>query len=575
MTLSDAPGDVSASALGSPPSPWTRLLTLLRPDRRDLVAVVLFALVIGVLLLATPVAVQAVVNFVAQGGALPPLIVVVGLLFFGLGVANLLQALQIWTVEILQRRLFVRAVAQLAERLPRAALGRAGRRYGPELVNRYFDLETIQKRGSFLLLNGLSLLLSVLTGLVLLAFYHPLLLAFDLLILAAILLVVLGPIRRGIASAKAESQAKYEMAAWLEEVAENPLMFKASGAGESVAERSDRLARNYLERRGAHFRIAFGQGVAALALQVLASTALLGIGGLLVIRGSLTLGQLVAAELVLTLVLTSAAKLGKHLEAFYDLMAATDKLGQLLDVPVERDGGAELEPAAQGGGARLELRAVGWEDPTTGTRLAGVDLALEPGERLGICGPSGAGKSALLRLIWGIEEPVAGSIRLDGRDIKELSLASLRRHVSLIDRIEVLDQSVRDNVTLARPDVDDAGLRRALDAVGLYDELSMLPDGLETVLAVDGSPLSAGQLARLEVARAIAARPRLLLVSDLFESLGSREREQVYNTLFEADAPWSLVFVSNSERVLGRCRRTSQLSDGRLEPFEVSGEVAR
>lgn len=559
------PGQSSDGAPGGPPpSTLRRLWQLIQADRRDLLAVAAFAIAVGVLLLATPIAVQALVNFVALGGAIPPLIVVVILLFLGLCFAGILSALQTWVVEILQRRIFVRAVADLSARLPRAVIGPGNEGYGPELVNRFFDLETIQKRGSFLLLDGLSVLLSVMVGLLVLAFYHPLLLAFDILLLAVIALIVLGPIRRGIRTAKAESSAKYEVAAWLEEIARNPMLFKSSGVMKFVFERSDRLARAYVERRSTHFRIVFGQGLAAIALQVLASTALLGIGGLLVIRGSLTLGQLVAAELILTLVVSSVAKLGKHLEAFYDLMAATQKVGILLDQPTERSTGEHHLPTAEAGGATLELRSVGWAPAGAPPLIGDASLQVGSGERIGIQGPSGSGKSTLLHLAWGILSPSAGSLRLDGRDLREVSLDSVRRTASLLDRVELYEGTVRENVHLQRPFVSDEDVRSALRSVGLQEDLARLPEGVETCLLVGGRPLSSGQLVRLQVARAIASRPRLLLVSDFFEELEEAEREQVFDVLFDPEAPWTLVFVSNAPAALERCDRTYRLSRGVL-----------
>lgn len=564
-----APLASRASSPGAPLHPLRRLLSLVRPDRRDLLAVAVFAVAVGVLLLATPIAVQALVNFVALGGAIPPLIVVVVLLFLGLCAAAVLSAFQTWVVEILQRRLFVRSVADLAARLPRVALDGRAEGYGPELVNRFFDLETIQKRGSFLLLDGLSVLLSVLVGLVVLAFYHPLLLAFDVLLLVVIGGIVLGPVRRGMRTAKAESSAKYEVAAWLEEIARNPLLFKSSGVMKSVFERSDRLTRAYIERRSEHFRVAFGQGVAALALQVLASTALLGIGGLLVIRGSLTLGQLVAAELILSLVVSSVAKMGKHLEAFYDLMAATDKLGRLLDLPLERSGGEHHLPTARSRAAELELRSVTWSPDGGAPLFADVSLRVASGERVGIRGPSGAGKSKLLELVWGLRTPARGSIRVDGRDLRELSLESLRRTAGLVGRIELFEGSVRDNVHLARPFVSDEDVREALRRVGLLDDVERLPDGVHTRLAIDGQPLSSGQVVRLQVARAIAGRPLLLLVSDFFEGLEAHDRDRLLDVLFDRDAPWTLVLVTNAAGALERCERVYQLARGRLSEGDV------
>ena len=559
-----AASDAGASSPGEPMHPLRRVIRLVRPDRRDLLAVAVFAIAIGVLLLATPIAVQALVNFVALGGALPPLIVVVLLLFLGLCSAAVLVALQTWVVEILQRRVFVRSVADFGARLPRMALENGSGRYGPELVNRFFDLETIQKRGSFLLLDGLSVLLSVLVGLIVLAFYHPLLLAFDILLLAVIALIILGPIRKGIRTAKAESSAKYEVAAWLEEIARNPTLFKTAGVMKTVFERSDELAREYIDKRSKHFRVAFGQGVAALALQVVASTALLGIGGLLVMQGSLTLGQLVAAELILTLVVSSVAKVGKHLEAFYDLMAAAHKVGMVFDVQTERPTGKHHLPGADPHGAELRLALSAWEPSGAGAPLKDVSLRLAPGDRVGISGSSGSGKSTLLQLIWGLHDVPRGAVRIDGRDLRELPLETLRRAVALVDRIEVVGGTVRENVHLGRSFVSDDDVRDALEKVGLMEELASLPEGIDTPLTVDGAPLSFGQLARLLLARAIAGRPRLLLASDYFGVLDEEEREQVFDVLFDPAAPWTLLFVTNSRRALERCASSFVLRDGAL-----------
>lgn len=546
-------------------APLRRLLQLIRADRKDLVAIVLFAVVVGVLMLSTPIAVQSLVNTVALGANVPNLVLVVLLLLIGLAAAGVLRALQTWIVELLQRRLFVRVVADLAARLPRVALGEGSHRFGPELVNRYFDLMNIQKQGSFLLLEGLTLLLSVMVGLLVLAVYHPLLLAFDIVLVAVIALIALGPMRRGMKTAIKESSVKYEVAAWLEELARNPLLFKSSGAMKLVYERTDALAREWVERRSQHFGVVFFQSVSAIALQVFASVLLLGIGGLLVIQGSLTLGQLVAAELIVTTVVGSVASIGKYLEAFYDLVAATDKLGYLLDVPLEREGGEHHLPAVECPGSQLELRGVRWTPEGSRQVFAGVDLDVGAGERVGISGPSGSGKSSLLRMIWGLRLPSEGSIRLDGRDLRSLSLESLRRTVSLVDPAELYDDTVAENVRLGRPFVSDEDVRRALRDVGLLEELSYLPDGIQTRLGVDGVPLSMNERARVQVARAIAGRPRLLLVTDLFGGLPKELRTSLMDLLFAESAPWTLLIASNDPEVLDRCNRSFSLASGRLE----------
>lgn len=554
-------------------SPLARLGELLRPDRGDLFSIALFAVAMGILLLAMPVAVQALVNFVAQGGAIPPLIVVSSLLFVGLAFAGVLGAIQAWLVELLQRRLFARTVADLAARLPRLAMEVHDRRNGPELVNRFFDVMTIQKAGSALLLDGLSLLLTVVVGLLLLAFYHPLLLAFDIILLGVIGLIVLGPMKRGVRSAIGESYAKYAVADWLEELARHPLLFRSGGVHSWIYKRSDRVVREYLERRGQHYRILFGQIVGALTLYAVASTALLGIGGLLVMQGSLTLGQLVAAELVVTMVVASVAKMGKQLENFYDLMAATDKVGYLLDLPLEQGGGEPYLVPDDAAGASLQLADV-TAGPSGGPALfQGLSLDVPPGSTLGVCGASGSGKTVLLELLWGLRRPERGTVRFDGRDLKSISLEAARSSASFLAEIEVVGGSVRDNVRLGRTFVSDEDARRALRAVGILDAVERLPHGLETEISARGRPLSDGEVRCLQVARAIAGSPRLLIVSDPFLPLGGALRERLLDVLFDEGAHWTLVVASNAADVLQRCQRVLELPAGTMrEPSQEQSQ---
>lgn len=544
-------------------APLKRLLGLLLPDRGDLLAVVAFAVATGILLLATPIAVQAVVNSVALGGALQPLVVVGFLLFVGLALAGLLTAYQVFVVEILQRRLFARLVAELTERLPRVSIDVYDKRYGPELVNRFFDVITIQKTGAGLLIDGLALVLSILVGLVVLAFYHPLLLAFDALLLLAIAWIVFGSLRRGVATATHESNAKYEMAAWLEELARHPVLFRSEGVHPWIQARSDLFARRFLEKRALHFRVLFRQIVSALALQAIASTVLLGIGGLLVIQGSLSLGQLVAAELIVTLVVGAVAKMGKHFENYYDLMAATEKVGKLLDLPVERSVGETVVASPQAPGLDLELVDVSLERRGTSTGIEKLSVTLPAGESLAISGPSGVGKNSLLGLIYGLRDPAAGAVRIDGRSVRELTREAVRRDVALIDQVEILDGTIRDNVRLGRPFVSLDEVRSALRRVGLLDRLERLPGGLDTPLNTRGWPLSDGELRCLQIARAIAGRPRLLLVSDLFLPLSEERRDVLLDLLCsEREQRWTVVVVSNDERVHARCDRVLELPAG-------------
>lgn len=559
---------VDEAAPGAPPAaklePLARLLSMLKADRADLFAVVAFAVAQGVLLLAIPVAVQALVNFVAQGGALPPLIVVSVLLFGALAFAGVLAVLQAWVVEILQRRLFARTVAHLAARLPRVSVDVYDSKSGPELVNRYFDVMTIQKAGSALLLDGLSILLTVIVGLILLAFYHPLLLAFDFLLLIVIALIVLGPIRKGVRTAIEESAAKYKVAEWLEELARLPHLARSGGTHAWILDNTDRHVARYLERRATHYRVLFGQILSAWALHVIASTALLAIGGLLVIQGSLTLGQLVAAELVVTMVVASFAKMGKQLENYYDMMAATDKIGALLDLPLEPIGGVHGLPASGTHGTTLEVRGLAAGRGNASALFSDLSFHLEPGERLGVSGRSGAGKDVLFDVLWGLRRPTRGSVWVDGNELGSLSLEAARASMSLLTELEMTPGTVRDNVRLGRTFVTESDVRDAVERVGLLEVLEKLPEGLDTPITRHGWPLSDSETRELAAARVIAGRPRLLIVSDELLPNPGAARKKVLDALFADDAPWTLLISSNAPDVLARCPRVLELPHGTM-----------
>ncbi|MFO0690850.1 MAG: ABC transporter ATP-binding protein [Myxococcota bacterium] len=542
---------------GGPP-PFERLLALLRPDRRDLWAIVAYAAAIGGVSLATPIAVQQLVNSIAFGGLVQPVVVLALLLLLALAVSAVLSVIQSWVTELIQQRIFVRVVIDVAERIPRVQAKAFDRHHGPELVNRVFDVVTVQKSLSMLLLEGTSVVLQTGVGLVILSFYHPLMLGFSLLLVAGIFVVVVVLGREAVPTAIAESKAKYDVVGWLQELSRHPATFRDADQRRFARLHADTLATAWVGARASHFRIVLRQHAGTLVLQGLASSSLLALGGMLVVQGQLTLGQLVASELIITLIVSTVAKFGKQLEKYYDLLAAMDKLSVLLDLPLEREGGAEL--AADLPPAAIETVGVQFgygPNPL----LANLDLRIEPGERLALEGAMGSGKSSLLDLLFGLREPAAGHVTIDDRDYRDLSLESLRAAVALVRGSETFAGTIRENVRVGRHDFDDTEMIRVLDAVGLVEEIRQLPEGLDTRLSTDGRPLSQVQLTRLMIARAVLTRPRLLLIDRALEDFDRPARERIADLLFAADAPWTLVVVSEREDVLARCSRRITLGN--------------
>lgn len=533
-------------------SPFQRLLALLRPDQRDLWAIVAYAAAIGALSLATPIAVQQLVNSIAFGGLIQPVVVLALVLLAVMAFSGVLSAVQSWVTELIQQRIFVRVIADVAERIPRVQTKAFDRHHGPELVNRVFDVVTVQKSLSMLLLEGTSMLLQTGVGLLILSFYHPLMLGFSVLLVAGIFGVVVVMGRRAVPTAISESKAKYETIGWLQELARHPATFRDADQRRYARLHADTLVTAWVGARSGHFRILLRQLVGTLALQGIASSALLALGGMLVVEGQLTLGQLVASELIITLIVSTVAKFGKQLERYYDLLAAMDKLAVLLDLPLERDDGTALPRTERP--AAIEISEVGFEYGPN-PLFSSLGLKIESGERVALTGPMGSGKSSFLDLLFGLREPSAGHLTIDDRDYRDLSLESLRDSVALVRESETFSATIRANIRVGRHDFDDSEMIRVLDAVGLVEELRQLPDGLDTRLSSDGRPLSQVQQTRLMIARTVLTRPRLLLVDRSLDDLDPVARERICDLLFAADAPWTLVVVTEREDVLVRCTR--------------------
>jgi len=563
----------SASSPDLANRPVARLAKLLRPEWNDLWIVLVFAFFTGLLSLSTPIAVEALVNTVAFGRQLQAVVVLATLLFGFLAFAGVMQAMQSYVAEVIQRRLFARVSAELAHRLPNIDTQQLNGAYAPELANRFLDVVTLQKVVAQLLLDGVNIVLATLVGMAVLAFYHPWLLGFDVLLLSLVVggLVVLG--RGAVRTGIDESKYKYRLTSWFEDLTRCDTAFKPAGGAEFAVDRANLITTNYLSQRRSHFSVLFRQIIFVLSLQAVAGTVLLGAGGWLVIQGQLSLGQLVAAELIVSIILASMAKIGKHLEGFYDLLAAVDKLGVLFDLPMERRDGLMLLDSANGGLA-MSLKDVRVEN-VCGQLAEGLQLEIRAGERVAVVGSANSGKSTLCRLLYGAAKPTAGRVTVGGTVPTDLRPDVLREAVALTAEPEIFEGSLADNVHLRRRDVGTKDCHAALDTVGLLDDCLKMPQGLDTPLTPAASPLSGGQQRLLMLARAIVAEPKLLVIDGTLDALPDEQLEDALEAICDSERSWTVVLATGrydlAER-MGRVVKLTERSIPRLvaAPLELS-----
>lgn len=322
-------------------------------------------------------------------------------------------------------------------------------------------------------------------------------------------------------------------------------------------ERADALARGYLDARRSHFRIVYRQVIFAAIVQVVASTTLLGLGGWLVIKGQLTLGQLVASELIVSIVVGSFAKLGKYIEDFYDLICAANKLSQIISLEIEPDTGDPLPDT--GKPALVNIIEASLLNSHGHAMFGPASLQIMPGEKIALCGPSGCGKSMLLSMIAGQRISDSGQIILDNLDVRDVRLESLRRQVAYVTNESTMEGTVIENIRMGRDALSLREVRWALEVTGLSSKFDETGGGLYHPIGPAGLGLSRGEASRLLIARAIVGRPRLLLIDGHLDALDRENTDRILDVITAPDAPWTLILVTQSAEIQARMGRIISL----------------
>ena len=556
-----------AEASEAVPSPQARFTELLRPELRDISILILLALISGVLYLATPLAVDAVVNNIAFGGRdvvyLTALLTLSAVLLIFLVFLGVIRTSQHYVMELVQRRLVMRMAADMTYRLPRVRHDAINEKMKPDLVNRFFDILTVEKSSALLLLEAVNLILGSMVGLVILVFYHPFLLLFSLVLIALIVFIMFGLGRGAVRTKVSESYRKHALAGWLEQLAHYSLLFKSGSGPEMACKRADQLGHDYLDARKAHFRILLRQIIGFLGLQAFANASLLSIGGYLVLQGELTLGQLVASELIVAGIVTSFSNMGKQLEAFYDAMGSVDKLGYIVDLPIEPQGGKSvIDETMEGKAFEVEFRRVSFDFGPNRPILTDFSYIFKPGSRVAVTGPLGSGSSTMLDFLFGLREPCSGQILVNGVDLRQWNLQEFRGLASLLRGEEIVEGTVLENILMGRDHIDLKQVNAVIDRVNLTNVIARLDNGLDTHLKFGASKLSYTSKILLALARVLVNPPSLLIVDRFLKELDAELRGKIVEELFDRSRCWTLFLATWDKTLVDRCDIVVELTHG-------------
>lgn len=543
---------------------WQRLSGLLSLEKKDVFQIFYYAIFAGLVNLSLPLGIQAIINLIQGAQVSTSWIVLVVLVTLGVGFVGLLQLMQIRIIENLQQKIFTRSSFEFAYRFPKIKLSELENYYPPELANRFFDTLTVQKSLSKILVDFPAALLQILLGLLLLSFYHPFFILYGLLLVLLIYGVFKFTAQKGLETSLEESKYKYKVAHWIQEVARSVISFKLSGKTSHALEKNDRLVSAYLDAREGHFKVLVLQFAQMIGFKLLVTAGLLLIGGLLVLNQEMNIGQFVAAEIIILLVISSVEKLIMGLETFYDLLTSLEKLGQVVDKELEPQEGEK--PFQPGDRLRIVLDKVSYRN-TDGSRnlLDGVSLTLEPGTTTLIQGPGGSGKTTLLRIIAGVLEPDSGRVFVNNVSLKGILPNHYRAFIGQsLPEESPFEGTILDNLTFGDPDIPMERVYWALEHTGLLAFVQEQPKGLKTMLYPEGRQIPFTVAKKIVLARSIIHKPLLLLLKDPLDQFEKEEATRIMKFLTDPANGWTLLVVSTNPDWAPCCGQVVQMKDGQI-----------
>lgn len=545
-------------------TPFQRLIGMLRVEKKDIWSIYTYAILIGAISLVLPLGIQAIIGLVQGGLVFSSIYLLIGLVFIALVISGIMQVMQLTLVEYLVERLFSKAALDFTFRIPRIKAEALLKYYPPELMNRFFDILTVQKSLPKLLIDITAAVIQIVFGMMLLIAYHPLFIIFALLTIVIVIGVIRIYGKRTLDSNILKSKYKYKIAQWLQDLARTLYTFKVAGNTSLPVEKMENLLGGYLKYRKKYFDYLLILFYNAVFFKALVTGALLVLGTYLVVNRQITVGQFVASEIVVVLVVASVEKILLSLDSIFDLLTAVDKLGHVSDLPLEESKGKVKHFNFSEKAIEVVIKDLHYtfEDNYSPT-LKGVNMQINAGENVCITGTNGSGKETLLNVMAGILTHFQGLIAYNKISLRDIDKDHLHEVIERnVSSDGIFDGTLLENITMNRRKVHFKDVYAVLEALNMSENISRLKDGLSTQMVSGGRQFSLSFATKITIARCIVNSPKLLMLSNCYEHIDKLDKIAILDYLTRKDHSWTFITVSNDPDVMERCDRVIILDNG-------------
>ncbi len=545
------------------PSPLRRIFAVLRADRSDISAIYFYAILNGLIQLSLPLGIQAIIGFVLGGFISTSMVILIILVVLGVFLNGLLQVNQMKLIEKIQQKLFARYSYEFANRLPRIDLQKTDDVYLPELTNRFFDVISLQKGVSKILIEIPTASIQILFGLLLLCFYHPIFIAFGLILIFIlfILLRYTGP--KGLETSYNESAYKYRVAGWLEEIARIVKSIRFSKGSLLHVKKNDELTAQYLKYRTSHFKILLFQYWSLVGFKVIITAAMLIVGTLLLVDQQINIGQFIAAEIVIITILNSVEKFTINLDKVYDILTSVGKLSKVIDKPLEETGTLQI-PQKEIPGLEVETRDLNFYYEKGKNVLENINLKIESGQKVAIMGTDGSGKSTLLKILTGAYQPTEGLLLINKIPLVNYNMNNLRSYMGIyFSDHDIFQGTLMENITLGNPNIHWNEVVEIAGKLGFDDFISNLSGGLDHNIDPFGKKLSRNSIQKILLLRMLMMQPKLLLMEEPWQSIEEKYKVKIEEYLLSLENT-TLIMITNDQEFADRCDQVIYLKNGKI-----------